>query len=130
MRFIFYFIFLTIFPFNDFLAQVNTLTIGSDNTSSSDFHKAEFKGGDAELFDHIRENLNYPTCVKESGVVYISFIVSDEGKVINAKIFKGINPLLDEAALKVVSQMPDWIPMKENGKYISSEHTIPIKFKI
>ena len=130
MRFIFYFIFLTIFPFNDFLTQVNTLTKENDNTSSSDFHKAEFKGGDAELFDYIRKNLIYPNSVRESGVVYISFIVSDEGKVINAKILKGINPLLDEEALKVVNQMPDWIPMKENGKYIPSEHTIPIKFKI
>ena len=44
MRFIIYFILLTIFPFNDFLTQVNTLTKENDNTSSSDFHKAEFKG--------------------------------------------------------------------------------------
>jgi TonB family protein len=91
----------------------------------------EFQGGDQALRKFIANSVKYPKKAQENGVqgkVYVSFVVSKEGKVANAKITRSVNPLLDKEALRVVNQMPTWKPGYQKGKPVNVSFTVPINF--
>lgn len=91
----------------------------------------EFPGGPMALRSFISSNIRYPKVAAQSklqGKVFVSFIVNAEGKVTDAKIAKGIHPLLDSEAIRIVNSMPGWRPGKENGKAVNVSYTVPINF--
>ena len=93
----------------------------------------EFTGGEQALMDYIIKNVTYPEDAKKSGLqgrVLVSFIVNKEGKVIDAKIVQGVDPSLDQEALRVISNMPNWTPGKEKGEMVAVQYTIPVKFAL
>jgi len=99
----------------------------------------EFPGGESVLRAFIKNNMVYPIeAIKDSlqGKVYITFVVTKTGKVENAEIARGIHPLLDKEAIRVVSLMPDWkpgvqyYPGKIGAQKIAFSYTIPVNFKL
>lgn len=93
----------------------------------------EFTGGQEALVNYLMKNIKYPEEeIKEGneGVVYVSFIIDKDGKVTNAHIVKGVNDNFNNEALRVVNQMPNWIPVEKDGKKISSQFNLPIKFSL
>ncbi|MCQ2973717.1 MAG: energy transducer TonB [Bacteroidales bacterium] len=93
----------------------------------------EFKGGDKALIKYIAENVKYPEKAKQNdiqGKVFIKFVVNEKGKVTNVELLKGIDPLLDKAAIDVVSSLPDWKPGRQSGKNVKVSLQVPINFKI
>lgn len=91
----------------------------------------EFPGGMDSLFRFIRENLKYPSpepCFQ--GRVAIRFIVTKEGKITRPKVIKGIDPGIDEEAMRVVRLMPDWVPGRRNGEAVNVYFTIPVLFRL
>jgi len=93
----------------------------------------EFLGGQDSLYIYLQKNLNYPDSAKASGIhgtVYVSFIVNETGQVEQPKIERGIGGGCDEAALKVVKSMPDWIPGMQRRKPVKVQMVLPIKFKL
>jgi protein TonB len=96
-------------------------------------HMPEFEGGDAGIFRYLKENTNYPILAKEAGiqgVVHLKFVVGKNGKIRNIEVLKGVNKLLDEEAIRVVRDMPDWKPGTQHGKPVSVYYTLPIKFTL
>jgi protein TonB len=91
----------------------------------------EYPGGEAALRKFISEKILYPVIAQENGIqgkVYVTFVVSADGSVKNAKIARGVDPVLDKEALRVVSTMPRWTPGKQRGKAVNVFYTIPISF--
>ncbi len=91
----------------------------------------EFPGGDEALSEFIQSETKYPLEAKEKGIqgrVYVIFIVSATGDVEGVKIAKGVDPSLDEEALRVVRAMPQWKPGKQRGVNVAVSYTIPINF--
>jgi protein TonB len=60
--------------------------------------------------------------------VYVSFIVDPTGKVLNAKVERGIGMDCDAEALRVVNMMPDWSPGRQGGRYVPVKYILPIAF--
>ncbi len=92
-----------------------------------------FSGGIPELRKFLANNVKYPEeAVKKKiqGKVYINFVVNKDGTVSRAKVARGVNPLLDAEALRVVSLMPKWEPGKEKGKPVDVSYTVPINFAL
>ena len=80
---------------------------------------------------YIGENLKYPEEAaqnKISGKVYIMFIVETDGSVSNVKIARGVDPILDAEAIRVVESSPKWKPGKQRGKNVRVSFTFPINF--
>ncbi len=101
------------------------------------FHIVEkmpiFPGGEEALKVFIANNLVYPEEAKKKaiqGKVFVSFVVSKEGKVKDIEIARGVHPALDEAAKTVVGKMPDWTPGYEKEEPVDVSYTIPIAFKL
>ncbi|MBW6461061.1 MAG: energy transducer TonB [Bacteroidales bacterium] len=92
----------------------------------------EFKGGHKGLFAYMIENVKYPDEAKKNGVtgtVFVLFIVTSTGQVIKPMVLRGVDPLLDAEALRVVKNMPDWVPGRnDDGKAVDVQFNLPVKF--
>jgi Ca-activated chloride channel family protein len=92
-----------------------------------------FPGGEDSLKIFLQMNLVYPTAAKAkgiSGTVYVTFVVNRDGSVSDVKVLRGVNNELDAEALRVIGMMPKWIPGKQNGKTVSVQMNLPIKFTL
>ena len=92
-----------------------------------------FPGGEDALRAHIATSIQYPASALERGVsgrVYISFVVSASGSVEAVKVARGVDALLDEEAVRVVSELPEWIPGRQRGVAVAVAYTVPISFTI
>ena len=63
-------------------------------------------------------------------MVYCQFVIDTDGKVIDISVVRGINPELDNEAMRVIKLMPAWKPGKKTGKVVPVQFTIPIKFNL
>lgn len=91
----------------------------------------EFPCGEAGLLKYIEVNTIYPEEARNKGLegkVFINFLVSKTGEVQNVKVAKGIDPLLDNEAIRVVQSMPKWKPATQRGKPVVVPFTISIIF--
>ena len=91
----------------------------------------EFPGEENALRMFIANNIIYPVLAQENGIqgkVYVTFVVTKDGSVANAKIARGVDPLLDQEALRVVNSLPAWSPGYQNGKPVNVQYTVPINF--
>lgn len=93
----------------------------------------EFPGGEAALRNFIAQTIKYPVAAQDLGIqgrVYVSFVVSKTGKVTDAKIARGVDPVLDQEALRVVNALPLWKPGIQRGKPVNVSYTVPINFAL
>lgn len=98
----------------------------------------EFPGGAAAMMKWIKdkiESIGYPQMEKEAGIsgtCYVTFVVDKEGNVTEAKVLRGVSggPGYDKVALQVVKAMPKWGAGKQNGRAVSVQYNLPIKFTI
>lgn len=98
----------------------------------------EFKGGQAEMYKFMTDNIYMPDSCKEMGVagtVAVQFVVDSMGYVRNSKVVR--NTSIDcgygEIALEMLEKMnhpePHWIAGRHNGKRVNVSYTLPVKFK-
>lgn len=91
-----------------------------------------FKGGDLNKFrDWVRQRTKYPEeAIKNNirGTVVLTFIVEKDGSVSNISVTKGIHPLLDEEAVKAISESPKWSPGLQRGQPVRVRFLIPLSF--
>ena len=93
----------------------------------------QFKGGMAKLGEYLSQQLKYPAAAAKArveGKVFISFITTKSGEIADVKVLKGIGFGADEEAVRVVSQMPRWIPGKQDGKAVNVRYNLPIWFQL
>ncbi len=91
----------------------------------------EFPGGYSKMSQFLMENLVYPIDAKEmdiQGKVYVQFVVNEDGRISDCKAIRGLYPLLNREALRVVGKMPNWIPGENQGKKVKVKMVIPVKF--
>ena len=77
--------------------------------------------------------LKYPEEAVRNGIqgrVLVDFVIDEKGKVKEVKVLKGVDPLLDAEAVKVVGASPDWRPARLQGKKVRSEMSLYVEFKL
>ncbi len=92
-----------------------------------------FPGGDVELFKFIYDNIKYPELAKENniqGKVILRFCVTYKGTVDQVSIVRGVDPLLDNEAIRVIKMLPLWKPGKQGGKPVNVWYSVPINFQL
>ncbi len=102
------------------------------NTASVD-QQAEPKDGWKGFAKFLKKNLKYPWPAQRArveGKVYISFVVQIDGSISEVTVVKGIGFGCDEAALQVVSKLPQWTPAKRAGIRVPVRMMLPIQFKL
>ncbi len=77
--------------------------------------------------------LKYPQAAIDNGIqgkVLVDFIIDEKGKVRDVKVLKGVDPLLDAEAVKVVEASPDWKPARVRGEKVKCEMSLYIEFRL
>jgi protein TonB len=111
--------------------------VKSDQTQEKVYENVEqmpeFPGGQEEMQKYLGSNLKYPFEAmknKIQGKVFVSFIIAKDGTVTDAKIARGVDPMLDYEALRFIKSMPKWNPGKDKGKVVAVQLTMPINFAL
>lgn len=92
-----------------------------------------FPGGNASLMSYIAENTKYPAEAVENniqGKVFVKFAVEADGSVNRIVILRGVHPLLDQEAVRVISTLPLWKPGKQNGRPVPVWFSVPVDFQL
>ncbi|MCB9017066.1 MAG: energy transducer TonB [Prevotellaceae bacterium] len=95
--------------------------------------KPSFPGGDKALMEYLQKNMKYPTIAAENGIkgrVMVTFVVNKDGKIVDVRVLRGVDPSLDKEAIRVVSAMPAWKPGKQSGKTVRTQYTLPVVFRL
>lgn len=94
----------------------------------------KFRGGDINKFrEWVQKKTKYPDVATINGIqgkVYITFIVEKDGSVTNVKVLKGIDPLINDEALKSVASSPKWTPGKKRGVAVRVSYLIMVNFQL
>lgn len=86
---------------------------------------------DTEMRKYLSANTKFPRMAVDAGIsgtVYVGFVVSENGQIADIKVLKGLGGGCDEEAIRVVKNMPTWIPGKQRNKPVKVQFTLPIKF--
>jgi protein TonB len=92
-----------------------------------------FPGGEDAMMKFINSNIVYPEIAKENniqGTVTLSFVVNYKGIVDNVRLIKGVDPSLDNEAIRVVKSIPQWKPGRQAGKPVNVSFSVPVKFRL
>lgn len=114
------------------------LNIGQNvKTKSEPFTVVEvmpvFPGGQTALAQYIASHLKYPTVAQENGIqgrVFVSFVVGEDGYVEDVQVIKGVEPMLDKEAVRVIQSLPRWTPGNQQGKPVRVKYTVPVTFAL
>lgn len=83
--------------------------------------KPTFPGGDTKLVCYINETRRYPASAYQRGVegrVTCSFVINADGSVSHITVLKGVEPSLNQEAVRIFSKMPDWEAGRINGNAV------------
>ena len=96
--------------------------------------KPKFEGGDANQFSFwVNQRLHYPPEAKQKGLqgrVTLQFTVEKDGSVTGVKVLRGVHPLLDDEAVRIVSESPKWTPGTVLGEPTRVVYNFPVVFQL
>lgn len=93
----------------------------------------QYPGGTDALLKFLADNIKYPQSAENAkiqGRVIASFVVTKAGKVSDINIVRGVDPELDDEAVRVIKMMPDWTPGRQRGEAVNVKYTIPVTFRL
>ena len=92
-----------------------------------------FPGGLDKLTGYLHDNIKYPIRAKELGIqgkVFLSFVIEKDGSVTDVTLLRGIGGGCDEEAIRVVKNMPKWIPGKQRNVPVRVRFNLPVNFRL
>ncbi len=91
------------------------------------------KCSDKKIIEYINENIIYPEDARKNdieGMAVVKFIIEANGEISKAEILKNPGGGTGEEALRIINKMPNWNPGISEGKPVSVQFTLPVKFKL
>jgi protein TonB len=93
----------------------------------------EFPGGTKAMYEFMYKNVKYPEMAKKlgiTGIVYVGFVVEEDGSFSNVAIERSVGGGCDEEALRIINLMPRWSPGLQNGRPVRVRMALPVKFTL
>lgn len=87
---------------------------------------------DGELLSYVYKQVSYPEIAMENsveGTVVVALSVAASGEVLNTHVVRSV-PLLDQAALDAVADLPVLLPAVEDGHAVARLLYIPLRFSL
>lgn len=84
----------------------------------------------AKILAYAAENYNYTERARQlklRGRVFVKFVIEKDGWVSHVEIARGIDPLVDDEAIRVVKSLPRMKPAQQRGKAVRMSFILPIK---
>ena len=94
----------------------------------------EFPGGMAAMMQFISKTIIYPTDAASNGIqgrVLCQFVVNKDGSLSDVVVTRSSGTAsLDAEAVRVIKEMPNWVPGKQRGELVRVKYTIPVSFRL
>ena len=81
----------------------------------------------------VSDNMNYPVAAVENNIqgrVIMSFVVNTDGRVVNVRVLRGVDPLVDREAIRVIESSPRWTPGRQRNQPVRVAYTLPVIFQL
>ncbi|MBD78504.1 MAG: hypothetical protein CL840_06270 [Crocinitomicaceae bacterium] len=91
----------------------------------------KYPGGEEAMYQYLAKTVKYPPMAKDAGIqgiVYATFVVRRDGRVVDIRVLRGIGGGCDEEAIRVIGQMPKWKAGTQRGRRVSVQYNLPIRF--
>jgi TonB family protein len=92
-----------------------------------------FPGGDQKMYAFLGKNMKYPPEARDNnyqGRVYVAFVIEKNGDISDVEILRGVHPSIDEESMRVVREMPKWLPGISQNRKVRVRFNLPIVFKL
>lgn len=123
-------IFFVIFNASSICAQTEASATNVDKSSVTAYlsdRNARFP----DLIEYLSQHLVYPELAHENsleGTVKAEVSLNEAGEVTEVCILEGMGNIMDTQVIKMLREMPRWIPAARNGHTVSQRLIIPVKF--
>lgn len=115
-----------------------SIPLQRENSPDNDIYETaetmpQYPGGEIELLKFLAENTKYPEAAKTKkvqGKVIVRFVVNKDGNVERVSVLEGVNPDLDNEAMRVIGKLSGFTPGIVRGKPVSVYYMIPINFAL
>lgn len=119
----------------DNIADVGTIPVATELPKILDTAEImpQYEGGLKAMVRFLSKNVHYPGAAKNiglEGIVYVRFVINNNGEVVDVQVIKGVSALLDNEAMRVVALMTKWRPGTQHGIPVNVRMVLPIKFQI
>jgi antitoxin component YwqK of YwqJK toxin-antitoxin module len=85
------------------------------------------KNGIESFYSYIGKSMRIPVeARKVSGKIYMTFIVDEEGNLVDPKVLKGVGYGIDENAIQLIKEAKKWNPGKNRGVPVRVLYKLPI----
>jgi protein TonB len=95
---------------------------------------ASFNNGDLNEFRKwVLENVHFPQAAVDNmifGTVYVEFCVNAKGEVVDIKVVRSVDPLVDNETIRTISSSPLWKAARQGGRPVKQRFFIPVAFKV
>lgn len=92
-----------------------------------------FPGGESAMQTYLRTNIVYPIEAlmgNIQGTVALIFVVQKDGSITDIKIIKDPGGGCGAESVRLVQNMPKWIPGEANGNPVAVKYTLPVRFRL
>lgn len=122
-------------PIRDYIPETDDTNVVEEEIPFSVVEeKPSFQGGDANSFSRwIAQHLVYPEIAKETGLsgrVTLQFTIRKDGTLGDIKLLRGVDPVLDQEAIRVVGTSPRWEPGRQQGRAVNVTYQFPVIFRL
>lgn len=96
-------------------------------------NQPQYPGGNAAMNRFISDNLQYPKIAQENGIqgrVITQFLIEKDGSLSDIRVMRGVDPSIDQEAVRLIASMPNWIPGTQRGNKVRVRYTLPITFRL
>ena len=103
---------------------------GCENAKNNEERKTCFQ---SKLLQFVGENFVYSETARQlkiHGRVIVQFVIEKNGKVTNVEVLRGVDPWLDDEAVRVISALPYIQPASQRGKDVRMSFVVPITLKL
>lgn len=94
--------------------------------------RPQYPGGEPALYRFLSQQIRYPDLAARhrlEGSVLVRFVIKEDGKIDQVEIVRGIGMGCDEEALRIIRNMPQWIPGQKEGKTVPVYSSLAVNFK-
>lgn len=82
-----------------------------------------------KVVKYVHQNIEYTEKarrMKLSGRIFVQFVIEKDGAVSHVEVVRGIDPLVDNEAVRAVQSLPAMTPAKQRGQPVRMKFILPV----
>ncbi|RED25330.1 antitoxin component YwqK of YwqJK toxin-antitoxin module [Flavobacterium cutihirudinis] len=119
--------FIEMYKNGELISGITTDSLNVKHSYSKKHLRPSPKNGINSFNSYIGKSMRIPLeARKVSGKIYMSFIVDEEGNLVEPKVLKGVGYGIDENAIQLIKEAQKWNPGKIRGIPLRALYKLPI----